>query len=81
MIEKAWSAEKVMEHIVSLGLWHGPARIEPLVGGLTNLNFTVRDNKGVYVVRVSFDMPAHDVYQSHVATAMIAAANAGISPR
>lgn len=81
MIEKAWSTEKVMGHIASLDLWHGPVQIEPLIGGLTNLNFTVRDNRGAYVVRVSFDMPVHDIYQTHVATAMIAAAKAGISPR
>ncbi|MBK8770246.1 MAG: phosphotransferase [Rhizobiales bacterium] len=81
MIEKTWGTDRVMAHIASLDLWRGTPRVEPLIGGLTNLNFTVRDDAGVYVTRVAFDNPVHDIYQSHVATAMAAAAAAGISPR
>lgn len=81
MIEKTWETDRIMAHIASLGLWHGRPRVELLVGGLTNLNFSVRDDRGAFVARVAFDNPVHDIYQSHVATVSVAAANAGISPR
>lgn len=81
MVEKTWNTDQVMAHIASLGLWRGTPRVEPLIGGLTNLNFTVYDDSGIYVAHVAFDNPVHDIYQTHVATAIVAAANAGISPR
>jgi hypothetical protein len=81
VIERTWDMDRIVGHISALGLWRGPVRVEPLVGGLTNLNFTVRDADATYVARVSFDMPAHDLYQPFVATVMTATARAGISPR
>jgi len=81
LIQRSWGIDQIVRHIAALDLWRGPVRIEPMVGGLTNHNFIVRDAGTVYVARVSFDMPAHDLYQPFVATVMNAAANAGISPR
>jgi len=81
VVEKTWSSDRIMAHIASLDLWRGTPRVEVLVGGLTNLNFTVTDDGSTFVARVAFDNLVHDIYQSHVATAMVAAANAGISPR
>lgn len=81
MVEKTWHTDRIKAHIAALGLWDRAPTIEPLIGGLTNLNFIVRDGTAAYVARVAFDNPVHDIYQSHVATAATAAARAGISPR
>jgi thiamine kinase-like enzyme len=34
-----------------LALWHGSLTVEPLPGGITNINFKVRDERGTFAVR------------------------------
>ena len=43
------------DRIRSLSCWQGPISLEPLGGGLTNLNYRVRDAEGSFVVRLCED--------------------------
>ena len=52
----------------------------PLGGGRTNLNFTVTDSVGTYVVRLGEDIPAHHVMRFNELAASRAAHAAGLSP-
>ncbi|MEO5807043.1 phosphotransferase [Devosia sp.] len=49
------------QRIADLPVWQGKLRIEPLLGGLSNLSFTVTDAAGKYVVRFGRDYPFHHV--------------------
>ena len=80
VLDRNWTSGQVAEHISQLPIWRGKARIAPLVGGLTNLNFLVEDDIGKFVTRIGFDNDAHDIYQPNVVSALRAAAGAGISP-
>ncbi|MCF6322322.1 MAG: phosphotransferase [Rhizobiaceae bacterium] len=69
------------EEIKSLPLWQGPARLEPMSGGLTNLNYLVSDNVGKYVVRLGNDITEHQLMRFNELAASRAAHKAGISPK
>ena len=43
--------------IRGLPCWRGPIAIEPLPGGLTNVNFKVRDARGTFAARAGTDDP------------------------
>ncbi|MCF6272244.1 MAG: phosphotransferase [Rhodobacteraceae bacterium] len=69
-----------LSRIKSLPVWQGDISIEALKGGRTNLNFTVRDRTGKYVVRLGEDIPAHHVLRFNELAASRAAHAAGLSP-
>lgn len=70
----------VEDRIHALPCWSGPVEIEPLGGGLTNLNFRVTDGGKAYVARTAADIPELFVYRWHEALACDAAHMAGIAP-
>lgn len=70
----------VEDRIHALPCWSGPVEIEPLGGGLTNLNFRVTDGGKAYVARTTADIPELFVYRWHEALACDAAHMAGIAP-
>jgi thiamine kinase-like enzyme len=64
----------------SLPIWTGPVHAEPLGGGITNINFVVRDARGKSVVRIGDDIPLHQIMRFNELAASRAAHAAGISP-
>ena len=66
--------------IRALPIWNGPVNIEPLGGGLTNLNFVVTDGSRRYVARLGQDIPEHHVMRFNELAASRAAHAAGLSP-
>jgi len=69
-----------VEIVRNLGIWSGPVQPEPLDGGITNVNFVVRDGPRKTVVRVGRDIPVHHILRSNEIAASRAAHAAGISP-
>ena len=72
--------ETALNRIKSLPIWQGDIEPEPLGGGRTNLNFTVTDNSGRYVVRFGDDLPEHQLLRFNELAAARAAHAAGLSP-
>ncbi len=88
---------QVDKQIRGLGIWQGEIAIEPLSGGLTNVNYLVSDtgsnldaDKGTgtnaavaaqYVVRLGRDIVEHQVMRFNEHAASRAAHAAGLSPR
>ncbi|MES1991228.1 MAG: choline kinase family protein [Pseudomonadota bacterium] len=68
------------ELVCKLGFWSGPVDPHPLTGGITNLNFRVRDGGAEYVVRIAEDIPVHQVMRFNELAANRAAFHAGIAP-
>jgi thiamine kinase-like enzyme len=66
--------------IAALSIWQGKARIEPLVGGLSNLSFAVTDDGGKYVARAAQDFPFHNVFRERELMTARAAYAAGFAP-
>ncbi len=66
--------------VAGLACWSGPVEPEPLAGGITNRNFTVRDRGERYVVRLGSDVPIHGIMRFHELAASRAAHAAGLSP-
>ncbi len=64
----------------SLSCWKAAVNPEPLAGGITNANFTVRDGGETFFVRIGNDIPEHGVMRFHELAASRAAAAAGLSP-
>ena len=64
----------------SLACWSGPVTPEPLLGGITNLNFVVADRGERFVVRVADDIPVHGIMRFNELAASRAAHAAGVSP-
>jgi len=58
-----------------------PRNIEPLSGGITNINLRVSDGEHQFVVRIGADIPEHGVMRWNELTLSKAAEAAGISPR
>ncbi len=67
--------------IKSLPIWKNLENIEPLEGGITNLNFLVSDSGSKSVVRLGSDIPEHLVYRSNEIIVSEAAYQIGVSPR
>ena len=63
-----------------LPCWSGPVEPEPLTGGITNVNFVVRDGALRYFVRIGEDIPIHGVLRFNEVAAARAAERAGVSP-
>ena len=66
--------------IRALPCWQGDITVEPLSGGLSNLNFRVTDAAGSHVVRFGEDFPFHHVFRAREVMTARAAHAAGFSP-
>ena len=75
------SNDDLHQRIHALPCWSSPIFIEPLSGGMTNLNFKVRDQRGEFVVRFGEDVPAHLISRSNEIHTGKAAEALGFSPR
>ena len=64
----------------ALRCFTNPQDIEPLGGGITNINLRVRDGERSYVVRLGDDIPEHGVMRWNELALSAAAEVAGISP-
>ena len=67
--------------IAALPCWQSEVTIEPLSGGMTNLNFKVSDASGDYVVRLGEDDPVHLISRSNEIASCEAAFAVGVSPQ
>ena len=67
--------------IKSLPIWKNLENIEPLEGGITNLNFLISDSGSKSVVRLGSDIPEHLVYRSNEIIVSEAAYKIGVSPK
>ncbi|MDJ0777047.1 MAG: choline/ethanolamine kinase family protein [Gammaproteobacteria bacterium] len=68
------------QRIAALPCWRGSVDIEPLSGGMTNLNYRVRDDAGDFVVRLGEDDPVHLISRANEIAACRAAHAVGVSP-
>jgi thiamine kinase-like enzyme len=73
--------ESAENRIAALPCWHNPVRIEPLSGGMTNLNFKVDDGAQSYVVRFGEDDPIHLISRRNEIASCQAAFTIGVSPQ
>lgn len=73
-------SQSALARIRALPIWHGAIEAEPLGGGLTNVNYKVRDENATCVVRLGEDIAAHHVMRFNELAASRAAHAAGISP-
>jgi thiamine kinase-like enzyme len=64
----------------ALPIWTGPVTVEPLDGGITNVNVLVTDGPRRAVVRIGDDIPVHQVMRFNELAASRAAHAAGVSP-
>ena len=72
---------KEIERVRALPCWQGSVTIEPLSGGLSNLNFIVTDGSKRFVVRmVGGDEPLHCVMRFNELAGLKAANAIGITP-
>jgi thiamine kinase-like enzyme len=69
-----------LERVRALPIWRGTVDPEPMSGGLTNVNFKVRDRADSYVVRVGSDIVVHQIMRFNERAASEAAFRAGVSP-
>jgi thiamine kinase-like enzyme len=68
------------QKIAQLDCWQSSVDIEPLSGGMTNLNFKVSDGSEKYVVRLGSDDPIHLISRANERAVSEAAFEAGLSP-
>ncbi|MFV2038172.1 MAG: choline kinase, partial [Paracoccaceae bacterium] len=69
-----------LDRIQALTCWQGEISAEPLGGGITNVNYLVRDQHTIYVVRLGDDIARHHVMRFNELAASRAAHAAGLSP-
>jgi thiamine kinase-like enzyme len=70
-----------IEKIKSLSIWSHELTINPLEGGITNLNFLVKHGNDKLVVRLGQDIPEHLVFRSNEINVSKAAYEIGVSPK
>lgn len=70
-----------IEKIKSLSIWSHELTINPLEGGITNLNFLVNHGDDKLVVRLGQDIPEHLVFRSNEINVSKAAYDIGVSPK
>ncbi len=73
-------SESTEARIAALPCWRGSVEIEPLSGGMTNLNFRVRDADADFVVRLGEDDPVHLISRANEIAACRAAHAVGVAP-
>lgn len=77
----AVDVEQEKNRVRALPCWRGAIDIEPLSGGLSNLNFTITDGDNRYVVRmVGDDEPVHNVMRFNELAGLKAAHSVGLTP-
>jgi thiamine kinase-like enzyme len=69
-----------IQRIRSLPIWRSEIEMEPLSGGITNVNYLVSDGAEKYVVRLGDDIGEHQIMRFNELAASKAAHSAGISP-
>lgn len=69
-----------IERTARLGCFRAARDIEPLGGGITNVNLRVRDGARSFVVRLGEDIPEHGVMRWNEVALSRAAEAAGVSP-
>lgn len=69
-----------LERVKRLPIWRGEIDVQPLGGGITNVNFVVQDADRRAVVRIGDDIPVHQIMRFNELSASRAAFAAGISP-
>ncbi len=74
------AGEDPRSRVARLPCWRGAVEVEPLGGGITNVNFTVDDAGERFVVRLGDDIPVHGVSRASELAAARAAQAAGIGP-
>jgi thiamine kinase-like enzyme len=65
---------------LALPIWEGEVQVQPLGGGITNLNLLVTDARRRAVVRIGDDIPVHQIMRFNELAASRAAHAAGVSP-
>jgi thiamine kinase-like enzyme len=70
----------IRKRIAKLPCWRGDIDIEPLGGGMTNLNFRITDGDDRYVVRLGEDDPVHLISRTNEVACCEAAFAIGVSP-
>ncbi|MBL93717.1 MAG: hypothetical protein CFH06_01622 [Alphaproteobacteria bacterium MarineAlpha3_Bin5] len=77
----AIDVEARKQEVLNLPCWKGKVEIQPLSGGLSNLNFLVSDDGKKFVVRmVGGDVPLHSVMRFNELEGLKAASKIGITP-
>jgi len=74
-------SEEAIARIKGLPCWQHLVSVEPLSGGMTNLNYRVQDGDNTYVVRLGDSMPEHLLWRENEGTVSQTAADCGFSPR
>lgn len=69
-----------LKQLQSLRFWSGPIKATALGGGITNVNYLVRDGARKFVARLGHDIPEHQVMRFNELAASRAAHAAGLSP-
>ena len=72
--------DSAANRITELPCWKHPVGIEPLSGGMTNLNFKITDGDECFVVRLGEDDPIHLISRRNEIASCEAAFGIGISP-
>lgn len=72
--------EEAFARIRALPLWKGEIAVQPLMGGISNENWLVRDDAGGHVVRFGEDYPFHHVLREREVMSARAAEAAGFAP-
>jgi thiamine kinase-like enzyme len=72
--------DRLAARVRGLECWRGPVTVEPLKGGITNVNFVVRQGGDRFVVRLGDDVPVHQILRANERAASLAAHKAGVSP-
>jgi len=72
--------DEAIAKVRALPCWQALGDIEPLEGGITNLNLKVRDKGRDWVVRLGDDIPEHGVMRFNELAISRAAARLGVSP-
>ncbi|MEX2288109.1 MAG: phosphotransferase [Planctomycetaceae bacterium] len=68
------------DRIHALTCWNGPVSLEPFVGGITNLNYRVRDGDACYMVRLCEDKHHLGIDRRNERACQEAAVRAGVAP-
>ena len=70
----------MLDKIATLSCWQGKVDIEALGGGMTNLNYKVRDGDENFVLRLGEDDPLHLISRANEIATCQAAYAIGVSP-
>lgn len=70
----------IEDRIRALPIWQGGITMQPLGGGITNVNFVVDDGHRRCVVRIGDDILLHQITRANELNASRAAHAAGVSP-